>query len=94
MCACGELASSDPFSTADDDKSIMTEQIAALPHAQSPSSTAAVDRPAKRAPGRGRGRPGPTETRLYRKVPGHHPPREELKKKKGSHRVSEALLCV
>ncbi|XP_056226313.1 microtubule-associated protein 2-like isoform X3 [Seriola aureovittata] len=66
----------------DDDKSIMTEQIEALPHTQSPTSTpVVVDRPAKRAPGRGRGNSGTTESKLSRKVPSHHP-REEMKKKK------------
>nr|XP_046238036.1 microtubule-associated protein 2-like isoform X2 [Scatophagus argus] len=66
----------------DDDKSIMTEHIEALPRTQSPSSTRVADRPAKRAPGRGRGRPGVTETKVFRKVTSHHPPREEMKKKK------------
>ncbi|XP_033479822.1 uncharacterized protein LOC117255240 isoform X3 [Epinephelus lanceolatus] len=66
----------------DDDKSIMTEKIEALPQVQSPTSTPVVDRPAKRAPGRGRGHPGSTESKVSRKVPSHHPPREEMKKKK------------
>ncbi|KAL6115320.1 map2 [Pungitius sinensis] len=66
----------------DDDKSIMTEQIEALPRVQSPTSTPLVDRPAKRAPGRGRGHPGTSESKVSRKVPSHHPPREEMKKKK------------
>ncbi|KAG7239314.1 hypothetical protein INR49_029279 [Caranx melampygus] len=66
----------------DDDKSIMTEQIEALPHTQSSASTPpVVDRPAKRAPGRGRGNSGTTEGKVSRKVPSHHP-REEMKKKK------------
>ncbi|XP_041821874.1 microtubule-associated protein 2-like isoform X1 [Chelmon rostratus] len=74
----------------DDDKSIMTEQIEALPQTQSPTSTAVVDRPAKRAPGRGRGRPGTTESRAFRKVTSHHPPREEMKKKKvGARRADQ-----
>ncbi|XP_071320774.1 microtubule-associated protein 2-like isoform X3 [Trachinotus anak] len=65
----------------DDDKSIMTEQIEALPHTQSSTSTpVVVDRPAKRAHGRGRGNTG-TEGKVSRKVPIHHP-REEMKKKK------------
>ncbi|XP_070711557.1 microtubule-associated protein 2-like [Pempheris klunzingeri] len=71
----------------DDDKSLMTEQIEALPQIQSPTSTPVVDRPAKRAPGRGRGHPGTTESKVSRKVPSHHPPREEMKKKKGSNSV-------
>ncbi|CAJ1086830.1 microtubule-associated protein 2-like isoform X1 [Xyrichtys novacula] len=66
----------------DDDKSIMTEQIEALPQIQGPTSTPVVDKPAKRAPGRGKGRPGTTESKVFRKVPIHHPPREEMKKKK------------
>ncbi|XP_034007275.1 microtubule-associated protein 2-like isoform X2 [Trematomus bernacchii] len=68
----------------DDDKSIMTEQIEALPQVQSPTSTPVVDRPVNRAPGRGRGHPGITESKVSRKVPGHlpHGPREEMKKKK------------
>ncbi|XP_030012060.1 microtubule-associated protein tau-like isoform X1 [Sphaeramia orbicularis] len=64
-----------------DDKSLMTEQIEALPHVQSPTSTPVVDRPAKRAPGRGRGLPGNIESKVSRKVSSHHP-REEMKKKK------------
>ncbi|XP_033953396.1 microtubule-associated protein 2-like isoform X7 [Pseudochaenichthys georgianus] len=68
----------------DDDKSIMTEQMEALPQGQSPTSTPVVDRPLKRAPGRGRGHPGITDSKVSRKVPGHlpHGPREEMKKKK------------
>ncbi|XP_062417420.1 microtubule-associated protein 2-like isoform X3 [Pungitius pungitius] len=66
----------------DDDKSIMTEQIEALPRVQSPTCAPLVDRPAKRAPGRGRGHPGTSESKVSRKVPSHHPPREEMKKKK------------
>ncbi|XP_074483195.1 uncharacterized protein LOC141762923 isoform X6 [Sebastes fasciatus] len=82
----------------DDDKSIMTEQIEALPQVQSPTSTPVVDRPAKRAPGRGRGRPGTTESKVSRKVPSHHPPREEMKKKKVAVRRADqskvsALQC-
>ncbi|XP_070850015.1 microtubule-associated protein 2-like isoform X4 [Chaetodon trifascialis] len=74
----------------DDDKSVMTEQIEALPQTQSPTSTPVVDRPAKRAPGRGRGRPGATESRVLRKVTSHHPPREEIKKKKvGARRADQ-----
>ncbi|XP_027147207.1 microtubule-associated protein 2 isoform X2 [Larimichthys crocea] len=73
----------------DDDKSIMTQQIEALPQTQSLTSTPVVDRPAKRAPGRGRGRPGTTESKVYRKVTSHHPPREEMKKKKGMRRADQ-----
>ncbi|XP_054479529.1 microtubule-associated protein 2-like [Anoplopoma fimbria] len=75
----------------DDDKSIMTEQIEALPQVQSPTSTPVVDRPAKRAPGRGRGHPGPTESKGSRKIPSHHPPREEIKKKKVSARRADQI---
>ncbi|XP_035854496.1 microtubule-associated protein 2-like isoform X3 [Sander lucioperca] len=81
----------------DDDKSIMTEQIEALPQVQRPTSTPVVDRPAKRAPGRGRGHPGITESKVSRKVPSHHPPREEMKKKKAVRRADlnkvSALQC-
>ncbi|XP_068446331.1 microtubule-associated protein 2-like isoform X2 [Clinocottus analis] len=77
--------------TQDDDKTIMTEQIEALPQVQSPTSTPVVDRPAKRAPGRGRGHPGITESKVSRKVPSHHPPREELKKKKVAARRADQI---
>ncbi|XP_042369322.1 microtubule-associated protein 2-like isoform X2 [Plectropomus leopardus] len=73
----------------DDDKSIMTEQIEALPQVQSPTSTPVVDRPAKRAPGRGRGHAGTTESKVSRKVPSHHPPREDMKKKKAVRRADQ-----
>ncbi|XP_076025885.1 uncharacterized protein LOC143015714 [Genypterus blacodes] len=62
----------------DDDRSVMTEQIEALPQTQSPARTPAVVKPAKRAPGKGR---GPTEGKGSHKVPSHYP-REEKKKKK------------
>ncbi|XP_056286971.1 microtubule-associated protein 2-like isoform X3 [Pseudoliparis swirei] len=75
----------------DDDKSIMTEQIEALPRAQSPTSTPVVDRPAKRAPGRGRGPPSTTESKVSRKVPSLHPPREEMKKKKVAVRRADQI---
>ncbi|XP_074483192.1 uncharacterized protein LOC141762923 isoform X3 [Sebastes fasciatus] len=78
----------------DDDKSIMTEQIEALPQVQSPTSTPVVDRPAKRAPGRGRGRPGTTESKVSRKVPSHHPPREEMKKKKAVRRADQSKVSA
>ncbi|XP_072235656.1 uncharacterized protein [Leuresthes tenuis] len=74
----------------DDDKSIMTEQIEALPQTQSSISTpVVVDRPAKRGPGRGRGRPSATDCKVSRKMPAHHPPREEMKKKKVGVRRAE-----
>lgn len=61
----------------------MTEQIEALPQTQSPTrAPVVVDRPAKRAPGRGRGHLGTTESKAFRKAPIHHQ-RDEMKKKKG-----------
>ncbi|XP_026218939.1 microtubule-associated protein 2-like isoform X1 [Anabas testudineus] len=74
----------------DDDKSIMTEQIEALPLTQSLTSTPVmVDRPAKWGPGKGRGHPGTTDSKVSRKVPSHHP-REDMKKKKvGIRRVDQ-----
>ncbi|XP_031707736.1 microtubule-associated protein 2-like isoform X2 [Anarrhichthys ocellatus] len=77
----------------DDDKSIMTEQIEALPQVQSPTTTPVVDRPAKRAPGRGRGHPGTTESKVSRKVPSHHP-REEMKKKKAVRRADQIKVSA
>ncbi|XP_034465533.1 microtubule-associated protein 2-like isoform X2 [Hippoglossus hippoglossus] len=81
----------------DEDKSIMTEQIEALPLTQSSTgapAVAVVDRPAKRAPGRGRGHVGTTDSKVSRKVPGHHP-REEMKKKKvGMRRAEQNKLSV
>ncbi|KAM6893481.1 uncharacterized protein FYW49_019846 [Xenentodon cancila] len=82
----------------DDDKSIMTEQIEALPQTQSSTSTpVVVDRPSKRVPGRGRGRPPTTDYKASRKTPIHHPPREEVKKRKvgirrADHNKVSALL--
>ncbi|XP_041637560.1 microtubule-associated protein 2-like isoform X3 [Cheilinus undulatus] len=73
----------------DDDKSIVTEQIEALPQIQSPTRPPVMDKPAKRALGRGRGRPGTTESKASRKVPIHHPPREEIKKKKVTMRRAD-----
>ncbi|XP_063734139.1 microtubule-associated protein 2-like isoform X1 [Eleginops maclovinus] len=81
----------------DDDKSIMTEQIEDLPQVQSLTSTPVVDRPVKRAPGRGRGHPGTSESKVSRKVPGHHPhgPKEEMKKKKvAARRVEQNKLSA
>ncbi|KAM9328346.1 uncharacterized protein KZ484_019681 [Pholidichthys leucotaenia] len=67
----------------DDDKSIMTEQIEALPQNQSSTSTlVAVDRRTKRGPGKARGHPATTDCKLSRRVVSHHQPREEMKKKK------------
>ncbi|KAM4560390.1 uncharacterized protein PAE49_012600 isoform 3-T5 [Odontesthes bonariensis] len=77
----------------DDDKSIMTEQIEALPQTQSSTNTpVVVDRPAKRGPGRGR---SATDCKVSRKTPAHHPPREEMKKKKvGVRRAEQNRLSV
>ncbi|XP_016894350.1 microtubule-associated protein 2 isoform X1 [Cynoglossus semilaevis] len=74
----------------DEDISIVTEKIEALPHTQS-STTApvVVDRPTKRAPGRGRSRPGATESKVSRRGP-----REEMKKKKGIRRVDQNKVSV
>ncbi|KAM9835790.1 uncharacterized protein ACBR49_019489 [Aulostomus maculatus] len=79
----------------DDDKSIMSEQIEALPQTQSPTSTPVVDKPAKRAPGRGRGgHLGTTDCKVSRRVPSHHP-REEMKKKKvGIRRADQSKVSA
>ncbi|KAF7650307.1 hypothetical protein LDENG_00127920, partial [Lucifuga dentata] len=74
----------------DDDKSVMTEQIEALPQTQSPTRTPVVDKPAKRAPGRGK---GTTESKASHKVPSHHL-REEKKKKKGVRRADPNKASV
>lgn len=58
----------------------MPELKEALPQKQPPVS----DRPKKRAPGRGRGPPGVTEVKGFRKGTGQHLPKEDVKKKKGS----------
>ncbi|KAM9766634.1 uncharacterized protein ACNS7B_015706 isoform 2-T4 [Menidia menidia] len=78
-------------SQADDDKSIMTEQIEALPQTQSSTKTpVVVEKATKRGGGRGRGRPNATECKMSRKTPGHYLPREEMKKKKvGIRRVDQ-----
>ncbi|KAM4538237.1 uncharacterized protein V3H82_023963 isoform 3-T3 [Fundulus diaphanus] len=79
----------------DDDKSIMTEQIEALPQTQ--SSTAAstvVDCPAKRLPGKGRGRLGIAECKVTRKAPTYHPPKEEIRKKKGVRRADQSKVSA
>nr|XP_043868388.1 microtubule-associated protein 2-like isoform X7 [Solea senegalensis] len=80
----------------DDDKSIMTEQIEALPHAKISTSApvVAVDKPAKRAPGRGRGHSGATDSKVSRKVPIHHPRDEMRKKKVGSRRADQNKVSV
>ncbi|XP_042075776.1 microtubule-associated protein 2 isoform X9 [Haplochromis burtoni] len=77
----------------DDDKSIMTEQIEALPQPQSSTNKpVVVDRPAKRGPGRSR---ATTESKVSRKVLSHHPPREEIKKKKvGIRRADQSKVSA
>ncbi|XP_029031125.3 microtubule-associated protein 2-like [Betta splendens] len=76
----------------DDDKSIMTEQIEALPHTQNPASTPmVVDRPAKRAPGRGN---GTTDSKVARKVTGHHSRDEAKKKKVGIKRADQIKVSA
>ncbi|XP_062302630.1 microtubule-associated protein 2-like [Osmerus eperlanus] len=83
----------------DEDRSIMSELIEALPETphKSPTRTPSIEtaRPSKRASGPGRGRSGAPEDKATRKDPGFHP-REELRKRKvGIKRVEhcKALLC-
>ncbi|KAM4710851.1 uncharacterized protein FYW61_021531 [Anableps anableps] len=79
----------------DDDKSIMTEQIEALPQTQrSTAATTVVDCPAKRFPSKGRGRLGTAECKVTRKVPIYHPPREEIRKKKGVRRADQSKVSA
>ncbi|XP_014878672.1 microtubule-associated protein 2-like isoform X3 [Poecilia latipinna] len=80
----------------DDDKSIMTEQIEALPQTQSSTAAATVvDCPAKQLPGKGRGRLGTTECKVTRKAPTYHPPREEIRKKKvGVRRADQSKVSA
>lgn len=77
---CRELALLYSLSTADDDKSIVPELKEVLPQTQPPVS----DRPKKWAPGRGRGPPGVSEVKVFRKGTSQHPAKEDAKKKKGS----------
>uniref|UniRef100_A0A1A7X9K6 Microtubule-associated protein n=1 Tax=Iconisemion striatum TaxID=60296 RepID=A0A1A7X9K6_9TELE len=73
----------------DEDKSIMTEQIEALPLTQTKTSLV-VERPSKRGPTKGRGRPGTSDCKVSRKTPIHHPPMEEkMKKKVGVRRADQ-----
>lgn len=81
----GYLVLSFTLSATDEDKSIMTEQIEALPLAKSFTRTRVVaDRPAKRGPAKGRGHPGTADCKVSRKMLIHYPPTEEKMKKKGS----------
>uniref|UniRef100_A0A1A8NWH4 Microtubule-associated protein n=1 Tax=Nothobranchius rachovii TaxID=451742 RepID=A0A1A8NWH4_9TELE len=73
----------------DEDKSIMTEQIEALPLTQTKPSLV-VERPSKRGPTKGRGHPGTADCKVSYKTPIHHPPMEEkLKKKVGVRRADQ-----
>ncbi|XP_038136915.1 microtubule-associated protein 2-like isoform X4 [Cyprinodon tularosa] len=76
----------------DDDKSIMTEKIEALPQTKGfVAAPTAVDYPAKRFPGKGRGHLGKAECKMPRKAPTYHPPKEEIiKKKVGVRRVDQS----
>ncbi|XP_037552304.1 microtubule-associated protein 2 [Nematolebias whitei] len=75
----------------DEDKSIMTEQIEALPLTKSFTRTpVVVDRPAKRGPSKGRGHPSTADCKVSRKMLIHRPPAEEKMKKKGSFGVRRA----
>ncbi|XP_012725005.3 microtubule-associated protein tau isoform X3 [Fundulus heteroclitus] len=80
----------------DDDKSIMTEQIEALPQTQrSTAASTVVDCPAKRLPGKGRGRLGTAECKVTRKAPTYHPPKEEIRKKKvGVRRADQSKVSA
>ncbi|RVE75231.1 hypothetical protein OJAV_G00014740 [Oryzias javanicus] len=67
----------------DEDKSIVSERVEAVPPARILASTpAVVTRAGKRGTSRGRGRPTTTDSKVTRKTPILHPPKEETKKKK------------
>ncbi|XP_047211657.1 microtubule-associated protein 2-like isoform X3 [Girardinichthys multiradiatus] len=80
----------------DDDKSIMTEQIEALPQTQdSLPASMVVGVPAKRFSGKGRGRLGTAESKVTRKAPTYHLPKEEIRKKKvGVRRADQNKLSA
>ncbi|CAB1327620.1 unnamed protein product [Coregonus sp. 'balchen'] len=80
----------------DDDRSLMTEQIEALPKTQSPVKTPLVERPSnKRPPGRGQGRVSTPERKPTRRVPISRRPKEEEKKKKaGTKRTEQCKVSV
>ncbi|XP_064879316.1 microtubule-associated protein 2-like [Oncorhynchus nerka] len=80
----------------DDDRSLMTEQIEALPKTQSPVKTPLVERPSnKRPPGRGQGRASTPERKLNRREPVSRRPKEEEKKKKvGTKRTEQCKVSV
>ncbi|XP_045554072.1 microtubule-associated protein 2 isoform X2 [Salmo salar] len=80
----------------DDDRSVMTEQIEALPKTQSPVKTPLVERPSnKRPPGRGQGRVSTPERKPNRREPVSRRPKEEEKKKKaGTKRTEQCKVSV
>uniref|UniRef100_A0A8C7LJP0 Microtubule-associated protein n=1 Tax=Oncorhynchus kisutch TaxID=8019 RepID=A0A8C7LJP0_ONCKI len=80
----------------DDDRSVMTEQIEALPKTQSPVKTPLVEKPSnKRPPGRGQGRASTPERKLNRREPVSRRPKEEEKKKKaGTKRTEQCKVSV
>uniref|UniRef100_A0A4W5L2L5 MAP2/Tau projection domain-containing protein n=1 Tax=Hucho hucho TaxID=62062 RepID=A0A4W5L2L5_9TELE len=80
----------------DDDRSVMTEQIEALPKTQSPVKTPLVERPSnKRPPGRGQGRVSTPERKPTRREPVSRRPKEEEKKKKaGTKRTEQCKVSV
>ncbi|XP_056444441.1 microtubule-associated protein 2-like [Gadus chalcogrammus] len=87
--------------TQDEDRSLLTEPIEALPKDHGPGTTTgtttgttiARDRSRKRAPWRPRGRSDPFDSKIIHKDPGH--PRDPLKKKKaGVRRADHNKLAV
>lgn len=71
----------------------MSERVEVVPPARILASTpAVVDRVGKRGTSRGRGRPATTDTKVARKTPILHPPKEETKKKKGSYCLFEKFF--
>ncbi|XP_045079120.1 microtubule-associated protein 2 isoform X3 [Coregonus clupeaformis] len=83
-------------SQGNDDRSLMTEQIEALPKTQSPVKTPLVERPSnKRPPGRGQGRVSTPERKPTRREPISRRPKEEEKKKKaGTKRTEQCKVSV
>ena len=85
VCGVSVLQLSPSLFTADEDKSIMTEQLEALPLIKRPTASVPVaDRAVKRGPGRGRGRSGSADTKVIRREAGSHLLKDDIKKKKGS----------
>ena len=87
-CAC--------LCAADEDRSVVSELIEALPETphKTPSRTPSMEtaRPSKRASGPGRGRSRVPEDKPTRKDPGLHS-REELRKRKGSGPPVSSVLA-